>query len=109
MSTTGLNGLTTVAGKTAQATTAVMYSQMDVLSLITLAGGEGTLSTCFTLLVSIATHALVGVILQTLYSLCTQLNCQGCFTKSPLKDSPLLSGNTKLIPHFSREAIRYLV
>lgn len=88
MSTTGRNGLTTVAGKTAQATTAIMYSQMDVLSLITLAGGEGTLSTCFTLLVSTATHALVEVILQTLYSLCTQLICQVCFTKSPLKRIP---------------------
>lgn len=88
MSTTGRNGLTTVAGKTAQATTAIMYSQMDVLSLITLAGGEGTLSTYFTLLVSTATHALVGVILQTLYSLCTQLICQVCFTKSPLKRIP---------------------
>lgn len=75
MSTTGLNGLTAVAGKTAQAATAPVYSQMDVLSLITQAGGEGTLSMCFTLLVSTATHALVGVMLQTLYSLCTQPIC----------------------------------
>lgn len=90
MSTTGLNGLTTVTAKTAQATTAIMYSQMEVLSLISLAGGEGILSTCFTLLVSTATHALVGVMLQILHSLCTQLICQACFIKSPLK----------IIPHF---------
>lgn len=90
MSTTGLNGLTAVPGKTAQATTAIMYSQMDILSLITLAGGERILSTCFTLLVSTAPHALVGVMLQTLHSLCTQLICQVCFIKSTLK----------IIPHF---------
>lgn len=88
MSTTGLNGLTTVAGKTAQATTAIMYSQTDVLSLITLAGGEGTLSMCSTLLVSTATHALIGVMMQILHSLCTQLICQVCFTKSSLKMIP---------------------
>lgn len=70
MSTTGLNGLTTVAGKTAQATTAIMYSQMGDLSLIILAGGEGTLSTCFTRLVSTLTHPLVWLTLQSLYSFC---------------------------------------
>lgn len=59
MSTTGLNGLMTVAGKTAQATTAIMYSQMGDPSLIFLAGGGGTLSMCFTQLVSTATQPLV--------------------------------------------------
>lgn len=72
MSTTGLNGSTAVAGKTAQATTAITYSQMGDLSLIILAGEEGILSTCFTRLVSTATHPLVWLMLQSLYSLCTQ-------------------------------------
>lgn len=56
MSTTGLNGSTTVAGKTVQATIAIMYSRMEDLSLIILAGGKGTLSICFIHLVSTATY-----------------------------------------------------
>lgn len=60
MSTTGLNGLTAVAGKTAQAITAIMYSQMGDLSLIIPAGEEGTLSTCFIHSVSTATYLSVA-------------------------------------------------
>lgn len=79
MSTTGLNGSIIVTGKTAQATTAIMYSQMGDLSLIILAGGEGTLSTCFTRLVSTATHPSVWLMLQSLYSLCTLTHLSSMF------------------------------
>lgn len=79
MSTTGLNGSTTVAGKTAQATTAIMYSPMGDLSLIILAGEEGTLSMCFTRLVSAATYPLVWLMLQRLFSLCTLTHLSSMF------------------------------
>lgn len=100
MSTTGLNGLTAVAGKTAQATTAIMCSQMGDLSLIILAGEEGTLSTCSIHSVSTATYLNVADSAKLTFILYLNSFYQYLSLKVLNKIPHFFSGDSEFIPHF---------